>query len=71
MVDKVKSLNWALYNKIALLLANIAVVIAIANVALNTKRLEDSTIISYYLMIGVVTFILLKLNNAAITQLPE
>ena len=65
MVEKVKNLNWALYSDIGLILANITAILSVSVLALNTKELNNSSIIVYYLIVGLMAMVLIKLNHAA------
>jgi undecaprenyl pyrophosphate phosphatase UppP len=65
MVEKVKNLNWAFYSEVSLVFANILAIFCVAMLALNTKNLTNTTIIVYYLILGLMALVLLKLNHAA------
>lgn len=65
MVEKVKNLNWPLYSDIGLIFANIATVLALLVLAMNTKTLSNSSILIYYSILGLMVYGLLKLNHAA------
>jgi len=69
MVEKVKNLNWHLYSDIGLMLANIFTLLSMAVLAMNTKELANSHIMVYFLVIGLMAAVLLKLNHAAANDL--
>ncbi len=69
MVDRIKNMNWFIYSNIALIFANIAVIFAITQLAINTKEMQNSTLISSYIIVGLITFVVIKLNNALIKKL--
>lgn len=71
MVDRVKSLNWNLYTKFFVLLGYMTVIFAIIQLALNTKSLENSSIIIYYIIIGFTTITLMKMSDATISEIKE
>lgn len=71
MVDKVKNINWLMVSVFALLLANSSMVFAISKVSMNTVNMDNSAIIITYSTIGLIAFLLFKLNNAAIRRLPK
>jgi len=65
MVEKVKNLNWPLYSDIGLVLANLIALCSVVILVLNTKNLNNSSVIIYYLILGLMAMVLLKLNHAA------
>ncbi|MFT6632138.1 MAG: hypothetical protein ACJAS4_002100 [Bacteriovoracaceae bacterium] len=65
MVDKVKALNWNLFSKFFVIFSYVSIIYSIYHIALHTKSLENSTIIMYYLIIGIIMFLLMKMNDVA------
>lgn len=64
MVDKVKNLNWPLYSEISLFLANLTALISIIFITLNTKQITNQNLMMYLSLMGLMIYVLLKLNHA-------
>jgi hypothetical protein len=63
MINRIKN---AKYSYIFLLLANIAVVFSICHINLNTKSMSNANLLISYTIIGLVTLVLIVLNNATV-----
>lgn len=68
MVDKVKALNWKLFSKFFVIFSYVSIIYSIVHLSMNTKRLENSTVIMYYFIIGLILAILMKLTNERNTE---